>query len=300
MKPTRVLTANLLAGVLLTCVTGPVSAQDSDPPRLPPLTAEPDSPRLPGKFVWADLVTDDVQAARQFYGRLFGWRFETLGNYSIALNEERPVAGMVERPRPEDRSAKPRWLGYISVESVERAREAATEAGGKVLAAPQEMPERGEQAVFSDPEGALFGVVRSSSGDPGDYLADVGDWIWIQLLSRDAREASEFYRTVAGYEIVENTREELRSDFVLASGGYARAAVRTLPAKATRVQPLWLPFVRVQSVAESVALAEQLGGRVWIAPRPDLFDGRVAVVGDPTGAAIGVLEWSRAEPEGGN
>jgi hypothetical protein len=50
----------------------------------PPLTTVPNSPRLTGKFVWADLVTDDVTTARKFYTRMFGWTFRDLGNYSIA------------------------------------------------------------------------------------------------------------------------------------------------------------------------------------------------------------------------
>lgn len=37
------------------------------PPLLPPLTTLSDSPRLRGKFVWADLVTDDVLAVRNLY-----------------------------------------------------------------------------------------------------------------------------------------------------------------------------------------------------------------------------------------
>ena len=32
------------------------------PPPLPPLSKVPDSQQIPGKFVWADLVTDDVAA----------------------------------------------------------------------------------------------------------------------------------------------------------------------------------------------------------------------------------------------
>jgi hypothetical protein len=35
-----------------------------------------------------------------------------------------------------------------------------------------------------------------------------------------------------------------------------------------------------------------LGGTVLVPPKPELFDNRVAVVADPTGAAIGLLEWS--------
>jgi uncharacterized protein len=279
--------------VLVAACAGLTSLFAADAPQLPPLTTVSDSPRLPGKFVWADLVTDDVPTARKFYARLLGWTFREVGNYTIAANDERPVCGLFQRPRPADRpQARPRWFGYISVTSVERAQRAVTKAGGRVLAAPRKLPERGEQAVFADPEGAMFGVIKSSSGDPQDFLAEPGDWIWIQLLSRDARKASEFYRAVGGYEVVENPASSRLSDYVLTSKGYARATVRRIPSTDQQVQPDWLLFVRVKNAGESVAQAKQLGGRVLIEPKTDLLGGRVAVIADPTGAAIGLLEWS--------
>jgi len=264
----------------------------ADPPPLPPITTVPDSPRLPGKFVWADLVTDDILTAQKFYSAMFGWKFYDYGGYIIGRNDDRPLCGMFQRLRPADQpEAKPRWFGYLSVTSVGRAQRAVIKAGGRVLAEPKKMPDRGEQAVFADAEGAMFGVVKSSSGDLEDFLADPGDWIWIQLLSRDAKKASEFYRAVGGYDIVEVTATNRQSDYVLTSEGYARATVRTIRSADTKVQPTWLPFVRVKSVTESVALAKQLGGKVLVEPRPDLLDGKVAVIADPTGAAIGILEW---------
>ena len=259
---------------------------------LPPLTTVSGSPHLPGKFVWADLVTDDVPAARNFYSQLFGWAFFDMGGYVIAANDGRPLCGMFQKPKPTDPNAKPRWFGYISVGNVERAQKTVTKAGGKVLAAPQKMPKRGEQAVFADAEGAIFGVVKSSAGDPEDFLPDPGDWIWIQLLSRDAKKASEFYKVVGGYDIVENTSTNRLSDFILTSKGYARATVRNIPGKDQSVRPSWLPFVRVKSISESVAKAKLLGGKVLIEPKADVFDGKAAVVADPTGAAVGLLEWS--------
>jgi hypothetical protein len=279
----------LLAALLWVCCPGGTAA---DALNLPRLTTISGSPHLPGKFVWADLVTDDVPAARTFYARLFGWTFRDLGNYTIAANDERPLCGMFQRPRPANQpKAKPRWIGYLSVASVERAQRAVTKAGGRVLAAPRKMPERGEQAVFADAEGALFGVVKSSSGDPQDFLADPGDWIYIQLLSGDARNAAEFYREVGGYEIIENTANNRSSDYVLASKGFARATVRSIPT-GRQVQPNWLLFVRVKNVGESVAQAKELGGKALIEPKAELFGGKVAVIADPTGAAIGLLEWS--------
>src|SRR5262249_53574958 len=67
------------------------TASSSSPQQLPPLTTVSGSPRLPGKFVWADLVTDDVPAARTFYSDMFGWTFQTIGTYTIMANLERPI-----------------------------------------------------------------------------------------------------------------------------------------------------------------------------------------------------------------
>ncbi len=271
---------------------GETSRPFAAPPTFPPLTTVSGNPRLPGKFVWADLITDDVLSARNFYQGLFGWKFQTVGNYIIALNNDRPLGGMFQRPRPKDRPARPRWFAYISTTSVGRAEKMVKRFGGRVLAEPQKFPKRGEQAVFEDPEGAVFGVVKSSSGDPEDFLAEPGDWIWIQLLSREARDSADFYRTVAGFEVVENTSTNRLSDYVLVSEGYARATVRTIPDGNPQVQPTWLPFVRVQNVNESVSRAKELGGKALIEPAAHLIKGKVAVVADPTGAAIGLLEWS--------
>jgi predicted enzyme related to lactoylglutathione lyase len=162
------------------------------------------------------------------------------------------------------------------------------------------MPERGEQAVFADPEGAVFGVVKSSSGDPEDFLAEPGDWIWVELLSRDARKAGEFYRAVAGYEIVENDASPRSGDYIFATGGYARAATLTLPGDKQQVQPNWLLFVRVKSISECVRQTGQLGGKVLLAPSAQLLNGKLAVIADPTGAAIGVMEWSKETLKGGS
>jgi predicted enzyme related to lactoylglutathione lyase len=284
----------VLVGITLAC--GPVTAA---PAKLPPLTSVSGSPRLPGKFVWADLVTDNALVAQQFYTELFGWKFYDYGGYFIGMMQDRPLCGMFQRPRPKDRPASPRWFGYISVGNVAKAERAVTAAGGKVLAPLKNMPKRGEQAVFSDPEGALFGVIKSTSGDQEDFLAEPGEWIWMQLLSRDARKAADFYRAIAGYDVVENTGSNRASDFILNSEGFARATVRTIQSSNAKVQPTWLPFVRVKNVSESLEKAKQLGGKTLIEPKPDVLDGKVAVIADPTGSAIGIMAWEPGMSKGG-
>jgi predicted enzyme related to lactoylglutathione lyase len=230
---------------------------------------------------------------------LFGWSFRDVGGYAIATNNGRPVCGLLQRERPTNRPAKPRWISFISVPSVAEAQKQALARGALVRAAPQKFPQRGEQAVFADAEGAAFGVIYSSAGDPEDSLAEPGAWIWMQLLSRNVVAAADFYEAVCGYKTGPNTISGRSDSRLLSSGGFARAAVRAIPADHPEVTPTWLPFVRVTSAAQSAARAKQLGGTVLVEPSPELFDGRVAVVADPTGAAIGLLEWNELPPRGG-
>ncbi len=292
MKNTFCRPAISRAGFLLALIGACVFSRAGGP-ELPPLTSVKGNPRLPGKFIWADLMTDDVAKARTFYKELFGWQFAVAGDYSFVINDSHPIAGLFQKPKPaNDPKAKPRWFGFVSVPNVKKAEKKVLAGGGRMLMPPQDFPKRGEQAVFADPEGAVFGVMKSSSGDPEDTQGGLGDWIWIQLLSRDGRAASEFYKSVCGYEVIENTSPNHVNDYVLVSKGYARATVRTLQTSREDAVPTWLPYVRVASVMEVVAKAKQLGGTALIDPKPSLLNGKVAVLADPTGAAFGVLEWS--------
>jgi hypothetical protein len=287
----------LAALIAVPSLVRPLYAADTRSAPDPTNKAEP--PRLPGKFIWADLVTDNIAVTRSFYGALFGWTFRSHGDYLLVSNGGRPLAGMIQRQRPANRPhATPRWFGYLSVTDVERAQQAVTSEGGRIVAAAHDVPALGRQAVFADPEGALFGVIRSDAGDPADTAAAPGGWIWIQLLSRNAHRAATFYSSVGGYQITLNTAKNRSSDYILSSEGISRATVRTLPSDKSNVQPAWLPFVRVLHLDKAVAQAKQLGGKVLVSPRSDLMDGKVAVIADPTGAAVGLLESKPNDTQG--
>jgi predicted enzyme related to lactoylglutathione lyase len=57
------------------------------------------------------------------------------------------------------------------------------------------------------------------------------------------------------------------------------------------VNPTWLPYVRVKNVGETVSKSKQLGGTVLIEPKPEVLGDGIAVIADPTGAAVGIMEW---------
>lgn len=285
--------AGLAAGLLM-LVLGTVSAA---PPVLPALNDPPTSQRLPGKFVWADLVAPDIDAARHFYRKMFGWSYRTLDGdgrpYTLAFVNGQPVAGMIQRRDEQARIASGRWIGFVSVADVAQASRYVVGQGGHVLIAARNLPARGEMALLADPDDVPIGVIASASGDRDDFLVEQGEWIWALYQSPAAASAAAFYQDLGGYEIVPDERYST-PHFLLVAQGYARASLLEIPPGDARVQPGWLYFIRVDDVPEYVARAGQFGGRVLVAPRGDLLDGRLAVIADPGGAPVGLLEWQPA------
>ena len=254
-------------------------------PLLTPLTAEPTRLITPGKFVWIDLVTQDVAEAKSFYGTLFGWTFRPGERYTEVLDAGTPIAGIVLARDPKQRSE---WVGNLSVADVDRAAALVSERGGTVERGPVDAPERGRLALVSDPEGALLLLLRSTGGDPPDAEPSVGGWLWRELWSHDVDAAAGFYAALAGYEsdTVEFQDHPYR---VLRSGGVPRAGLVVAP---PQVHPLWLPYVRVEDVPGTAARAAKLGARIVMQHES------AAILVDPTGAAIGVQTWAgRDDPE---
>jgi predicted enzyme related to lactoylglutathione lyase len=288
-----------LLGTLCTLAlvsTGILSTSAAPAPgiELPPLTQPPSTEAHPGKVIWADLVTPDLKQAEDFYAGLFGWSFQPAEgdrNFAVATVDGRPIAGIVQRSMSGDHKRQPAWLPFIAVRDVGAAQRSVKANGGKVLSPQRDYPMRGRQEVFSDPDGAVFAVLASSSGDPPDVLAEPGEWIWSSVLVKNPDREAGFYRALFGYEIFDQDSEDSRKHVILASDDYARAGIHALP-DASHRHPHWLNFVRVEDVGVAAAKAVHLGGKILVDPRPDRQGGQIAVVADPSGAPVGLMEWA--------
>ena len=271
------------------------------PIELPPLMQPASGETHPGKVIWADLVTPDLKQAEQFYGALFGWTFEPVNGdttFAIARNAGQPVAGIVQRAMTAGQQRQPAWLTFIAVRDVAAAQRSALANGGKILSGPKDYAQRGRQAVIADPDGAVFAVLASSSGDPPDVLADPGEWIWSSLIAKNTDHETGFYRALFGYDVFDLPPEETSDNsrhVILASDDFARAGIHSLPVDAVHRHPHWLNFIRVDDAAAAAVKAIALGGKVLVEPRVDRHGGQLAVIADPSGAPIGVMEWSGTE-----
>ena len=281
----------LIAGALALAVAASPCAAAG--PQWPAITEPATSQHVPGKWVWAELFTEDADAAAKFYAKVFGWTFQTFPakrgpGYRLAFSEGEPVGGVLERDHAQQKAPGSRWLGMISVTDVKAAARYAAEHGGKVVVPPRILNGRGEVALLADPEGAPFGVINSSNGDPADYLAQDRQWVWIELWARDAKAMAQFYGGLAGYEIADVERQDGKPGYLLASGGYTRCGIISSPASG--VAPAWLPYLRVEDVKAMATQAEHAGAKIVMPPDSAIRGGRVALIVDPTGAAVGLAQ----------
>jgi uncharacterized protein len=282
----------LLSFAVLMLSTALASAADFE---LPPLNAPANNEHHVGKIVWADLVTPNLGVAERFYGALFGWTFSPIragdSDYAVASMGGRPVGGLIEKAVTAEQPRQSAWLTFIAVRDVDAAKRMALAHKGRVLVDARSYPARGRQAVLADPEGAVFAVLASSSGDPADELAEPGEWIWSSLHARDAAHEAAFYQELFSYEVYDADSEPGMDHVILAADNYARAGANSFSSPGRR-HAHWLNFVRVANAASAASTAISLGGRVLVEPHDDRQGARVALLADPAGAPFGVMEWA--------
>ena len=289
----RILSILLLGSVLLlTGCAGQKAASDAT--RLEPLTPITESPTnlyYPGKFVWHDLLTPDVDAAKEFYGELFGWSFQQEGRYTVARNKGQLVGGILEIDPEEGKVAEALWLASVSVTDVDKAAEYVVAQGGKVLKGPLEIENRGRGVLISDPQGAHLVLLRAIGGDPEDTEPAVNGWLWNEIWTNSPQETISFYNALRGSESLLEGDDYL----VFVHEGKWRAGVRHVDKEEMRIR--WVPTIRVEDPESITARVEGLGGVVWVRPGEPPSDGDTALIADNTGALLMVQRWPKEQPK---
>jgi len=119
----------------------------------------------PNSMGWAELSSRGVEKAVPFYKKLFGWgEKKTPGvgdspEYTEFQLAGKSIAGAMEMNPMVPKEVPSYWLVYFNVDDVDKAFKKVTEAGGKEMLAPQDMP-GGRFAIVSDPQGAAFGLLK--------------------------------------------------------------------------------------------------------------------------------------------
>lgn len=252
--------------------------------------------QFPGKFIWADLFSNEPAKAAKFYCDLLGWTSASVlqddFSYIVLSNGGQPVAGIVQREATSKRPGA--WIAYISVKSVKSTLAAVKKAGGTTYAPAHDFPNRGIEAIIADSEGAVLGILQSSTGDPADDEPNTGEWNWFELFSLAPKDSSDFYHRVFGYDVKPDMRVDRSPHLLLSKDDHPRAGMASLPVSKDS-KPGWMGSVRVADIEATAAKAVKLGGKILIAPRPAAQGSRFAVVADPSGAAISLVQYIDSE-----
>jgi uncharacterized protein len=118
-------------------------------------------------FGWAELSARGVEKAIPFYETVFGWSHRTselggdAGQYTEFKVGDESIAGAMEMNPVVPAEVPSYWMPYFEVDDVDTAYRAALDAGARELVPPNEFP-GGRFAIVSDPQGASFGLLRTT------------------------------------------------------------------------------------------------------------------------------------------
>lgn len=154
-----------------------------------------------GVSCWVDTEQPDLEAARHFYGELFGWTFDNAmppgapGAYLISSLEGRDVAAVA----PGSADAPAAWNTYIAVDNADASVAAVLAAGGSVVKQPEDAGPGGRAATCKDPAGAQFRLWQARKRLGAQLVNSPGAWNFSDLHTPDREAAMLFYAAVCGW-----------------------------------------------------------------------------------------------------
>jgi hypothetical protein len=104
-------------------------------------------------------MTNDIESARKFYTALFGWKLKISPQYTEAGVGDRATAGMMQMDE-KMRGVAPYWAPYFAVSDADGITKKAKSSGARIHVEPTDIPNVGRFSVMSDPQGAMFSVIK--------------------------------------------------------------------------------------------------------------------------------------------
>jgi len=247
------------------------------------------------KPAWVDLASDNAEASRDFYSKLFGWQVEVnpdpqYGGYGLAKLGGSDAAGIGPKQDP---NAPTAWSLYIGTEDVDDLARRVTANGGSVAAPPFDVGDQGRMAVFIDPAGAFISAWQGTR--MGGFQTDApNSFGWAELKARGVDNALPFYTTIFGWTVKTSPMGEGQPDyneFQIGDKSVA-GAWEMNPMVPAEVPSYWQVYFAVDDVDAAFKKALELGARELNAPT-EYPGGKFAIVADPQGASFGLLKTSR-------
>ncbi len=184
----------------------------------------------------------------------------------------------------------------IQVDDVASSVKRALDLGGSELIYGKDEDGHSQWAVLFDPNGAAFGLIPVVSAEAippneGDATS-VGRIAWLDLSVENADATRDFYAEVVGWSVRNvdmQAGDEKYTDYcMLGSDGAGAAGVCHAFGVNRGLPPVWLIYLPVGDLAESLRLVREEGGTVIKETAIDSQDA-YAVIQDPLGISLGLI-----------
>jgi predicted enzyme related to lactoylglutathione lyase len=206
-----------------------------------------------------------------------------------------------------DGPSTPDWTTYVAVDDADATVERVRDAGGAVLAGPEDRHGLARTALCADPAGAIFGLWQPGSIRGAASVNAPGTWNFSELNTDDPEAATRFYGSVFGWEVDEVDMGAM-SGMMARMPGYADFLERHNPGIRQRhidfgappgftecvawflpladgATPHWSITFSVADADATAARASELGATVLVEPF-DMPMVRSTVIRDPSGATF--------------
>jgi predicted enzyme related to lactoylglutathione lyase len=255
-----------------------------------------------GRFVWYELVTTELKAAKSFYAHVVGWNVRDIPEldapYSLLTVGETPIAGATQLPEDARKAhVMPHWIGYIAVDDVDMSAGRVQQLGGQVHVQPTDIPNIGRFAIVGDPQMATFALFKAIDGDrPQLDPTACGHVGWHELLATDWKTAFAFYEKLFRWQKADIVTGVMGTYQQFSAGGALIGGMFTKPP--TLPIPFWLFYFNVDSIDAAAARATDSGGQILYGPAE--VPGGVWIVQclDPQGAIFAMMESRGRKPVG--
>lgn len=257
-----------------------------------------------GAILSADIAVPEHDRELEFYSSVLStgdpplWRENLMNSMGI------PIIGLGERSG-DNVNLPVQWMPHIQVPEVSASVERAAGLGGKVLLQSGAGFGGGEWAVLLDPVGAAFEIITVVAGSspaqpdasgPQDPAPPAGRIGWVDLTVPNASALRDFYRHVVGWsaqDVAMKGESGQYADYnMLDATGTPAAGICHARGVNADLPPVWLIYLPVGDLGESIRRTEGNGGKVVRSVRDAHGKPQYAVIQDPVGVFLALA----AEP----
>lgn len=251
------------------------------------------TPRV-GGILSADIAVPDHERELRFYARVLSTGDTPLWREDLMNNLGMPVIGLGART-PELEDLPVQWMPHIQVADVALSVEQAVQFGGRELLHGKDDGGQSQWAVLLDPNGASFGiipVVPAEAMPPvdADAATHAGRIAWLDLTVPNAPQTRDFYRQVVGWSVedvdMKDSGESYGDYNMLDADGQPAAGVCHARAVNHDLPPVWMLYLPVGDLAESLRRTREEGGKVVKEMRGVNGKLACAVIQDPVGVHL--------------